>query len=176
MILRFDDVCINTDMTNANALADMWRNRMGGEIWYCVSPLVERSNDQRIYPKIYRAMSDYRIYYNVDACGVPFVPHWVTVCSHGLVHVDHRLLDYSAKEMSIITSCNLLRSRIFVPPFNKWDADMVDICADNGIRLVRFEDGWRSIEHEQYTESVRTWYLHPGNVTPSQLDEWLENV
>lgn len=176
MILRFDDICINTNMGHANGLAAMWRQSTLGDVWYCVSPLVELSKDERVFPAIYRALSDYRAFYGVNACGIPEVPSWVTVCSHGLVHVDHRLIDRKAQEMSILVSCSLLKSRIFVPPFNKWTPDMLDICRANGIHLVCFEDGWRSVEHEAYTPSVQTWYLHSRNVTVEQMEQWLADT
>ena len=176
MILRFDDICVNTNMAHANALAEMWRAGTRGDVWYCVSPLVEHRDDERIFPQIYKALSDYRHFFKVDACGIPDVPEWVTVCSHGLVHVDHRLIDRKAQEMSILVSCHLLKSRVFVPPFNKWNSDMVDICRENGIYLVCFEDGWRSVECEQYSASVDKYYLHSRNVSTSMLSAWLEDM
>jgi hypothetical protein len=176
VILRFDDICVNTRMRHANELAEMWRRETLGDVWYCISPLVDASNDERVFPAIYKAMSDYRKFYGVNTCGIPDVPDWVTVCSHGLVHVDHRLIGRDAQEMSILVSCNLLRSRIFVPPFNKYDSNMIDICRTNGIHLVCFEDGWRSIEHERYSPSVLNWYLHSRNVTGEQMGAWLAST
>jgi len=43
---------------------------------------------------------------------------------------------------------------------------MVDICWENGIRLVCFEDGWR----------VDKYYLHSCNVTTNAMRVWLEGV
>jgi hypothetical protein len=174
MILRLDDICLNTDMSHANALAEMWTEHWHSEVWYCVSPLIFVRNDERVFPPILKALSDYRKFYEIDACGIPDVPDSVTVCSHGLIHVDHRLLDRSAQEMSILASCHLLKSRVFVPPFNKWTSDMLDICRENGIHLVCFEDGWRSVECEPYTESIDKYYLHSRNVTHKQMESWLK--
>jgi len=176
MILRFDDISCNTDLVHASALADIWRDAMGGQIWYAISPLYTASKDQRIFPAIYNARSDYREFYNVDSCGVPCVPYDVVRCAHGLVHVDHRMLTKSAQEMSIVVSCSIVGGRIFVPPFNKWNHETVDVCAENSIKLVRFEDGWRSVECERFAPGIDKWYLHSRNVSEADLRAWLEDA
>lgn len=163
MIVRFDDICVNTDLDNAEQLAGFCRE-MGAEVMWCISPLVHdipvTESPERVFPGMLKAFSDFRRFYKATRLGVPPVPKGVSRASHGLIHVDHRLLDYAAQEMSIVVSCNLVGSRVFVPPFNKWDEGTEEVCDEHGIRLVKFEDGWRSCEHNQRSPHQRLWYLH----------------
>jgi hypothetical protein len=181
MIFRFDDICINADMNNANALVDIIRSFYPKcDILYCMSPLVcdmdtgDAKTDQRIFPKIFNAYSDYRKFYKVTKCSVPNnIPKGILLASHGLVHVDHRLLEFSAQEMSILVSCSLTGSSIFVPPFNKWNYDTEKICNDNEIDLVKFEDGWLCAEYNPFNVDHEKWYLHSREFTPNQFKQWM---
>lgn len=181
MIFRFDDICINTDMGNAQTLVQAMSMRFPvPEIWWCISPLVsdmseEKSaqDSQRVFKGVLKAYSDYRHFYKVEKCGIPTSPTCVKLASHGLLHVDHRLLSKESQELSIITSCSLIGTRIFVPPFNKWNEDTEEICKKKSIELVKFEDGWRSAEHHKF-DGKGNWYLHPRLWNPERLKGWLE--
>ena len=126
-VFRFDDININEDMEKTIKLAELIRYRFGEcKVIFCFSPLVHDmsgetgKNKERIFPKIMNAYSDYRVFYKVDKCGIPKIPDWIIKAGHGLFHVDHRLLNREAQEMSILSSCSLVKTSIFVPPFNKW--------------------------------------------------------
>jgi hypothetical protein len=150
-------------------------------ILYCISPLVnemegDRTTRQRIFPKIFNAHSDHRIFYQVDECSLPRIPESATPASHGLVHVDHRLLTKEAQEMSILVSCSLAKSSIFVPPFNKWNKDTEQICEEHGIKLVKFEEGWLYAEYNQFDPSHDKWYLHSREFTIYSFTKWLDDA
>lgn len=180
---RFDDICINTDMDNANAIAlALLKHVPNSEIIYCLSPMVHdmskgesQETRERIFPAILNAHSDYRLFYTVDKCGLPEIPNWVKRAAHGLVHVDHRLMPYAAQEVSILTSCSLAKASIFVPPFNKWNTDTDKICKEHSIELVKFEDGWLSMEHNSYKADHYKWYLHSRAFDRKEIEEWLTN-
>jgi len=94
------------------------------EVWFCISLLFHKLDNERVFPAIYKAYSDYRKFYNVDSIGFPVLKdswNFVKIVSHGLLHIDHRLLNYEAQEMSILVSSSLLKTRKFVPPFNKYN-------------------------------------------------------
>jgi hypothetical protein len=178
--LRFDDVCANADMHSLNEMS-LFAHSLGATIIYCISPLVQdmshlgQSKDaQRIYPKIWNAMSDYRQFYQADIASIPKIPSYVTTASHGLIHVDHRLLKKSAQEMSILVSCSLAKSEIFVPPFNKWNKDTQNICNENGIKLVKFEDGWKCMEYNKFDPAQKLWYSHHREFTVDSFKKWFE--
>lgn len=165
---RFDDICVNSDMEQANAIASELKARFPYcRIIYCISPLVhnlDRENEvdkQRCFPKIFNAYSEVRNFFCVDRAGIPTdIPEFVELASHCLFHVDHRLLTESQQEMSIIASCSLSKSKIVVPPFNKWTSHMDKICTELGLELIKFENGWKSMEHESFDNQHNLWYLH----------------
>lgn len=179
-IFRFDDVCINADMNLINDMTNFLFDRFPTcVVLWGVSPLVhdmsEEKNEvtrQRIFPKILNAHSDYRKYYDVDLAGVPDLNTRATLAAHGLVHVDHRLLPKPAQEMSILISASLVKSKIFIPPFNKWNKDTDEICKEHGIELIKFEDGWLSMEHNKFNESHDRWYLHAREFTLDNFKKW----
>ena len=182
MIFRFDDICGNTNMKSANKMAEMILERYPkAQVIYCISPLThsmggDRITRQRVFPKLLNAFSDYKVFYNVDRGSLPKIPDSVLPASHGLVHVDHRLLSRDAQEMSILISCSLAKSSIFVPPFNKWNKETEEICLDAGIKLVKFEDGWLCAEYNQFDKNHDKWYMHSREFTVYSFTKWLDDV
>jgi hypothetical protein len=96
----------------------------------------------------------------------------IRLAGHGIAHVDHRLLGYKAQELSILASCALAQSNVFIPPYNKWNKNTAAICEANGIELIRFEDGWLHIVHNRYVKSHERYYMHPYDLTSEQLEAW----
>ena len=179
-IFRFDDVCINADMELIIKMTDFLVERFPDcVVLWGVSPLVhdmeyEKSDisKQRIFPKILNAHSDFRKYYEVDKAGLPEFHPKATLASHGLVHVDHRLLTKEVQEISILVSASLVKSKIFIPPFNKWNKFTQEICDEHGIELIKFEDGWLCMEYNKYIEDQNKWYLHAREFTFEKFKEW----
>jgi hypothetical protein len=179
-IFRFDDVCINADMDLINKMTDFLVNKFPDctVIWGVSSLLHDMSNEksdiskQRIFPKILNAHSDHRVFYNVDIAGLPEFNKNAVIASHGLIHVDHRLLDKSAQEMSILVSASLVKSKIFIPPFNKWNKYTEEICKEHNIELIKFEDGWLCMEYNTYYDDQILWYLHAREFTFDNFKKW----
>lgn len=183
---RFDDVCINSDMNETNKIAELiFSLYPDARVLFGVSPLVHDMTTnlgannvnisiekQRVFPKILRAFSDYRNFYNVDIAGIPKMHQKATLAGHGLIHVDHRLLTKEAQEMSILISCSLVKSKVFIPPFNSWNKHTDDVCKENGIELVKFEDGWLSMEHNRFDRNHKLWYLHAREFKTKDVLEW----
>ncbi len=181
MMFRVDDVSINTDLDKLEAQLDYLRGAFAGcEIMVAVSPLVFASQDGRCFPKWLNAFSDHTRAYSVERCGIPDLKRLepCRYAAHGLVHVDHRLLHREAQELSIEASCALVDAAVFVPPFNKWNADTEAICEKRTICLVKYEDGWRSIEHEHRWRwpDCDKWYFHAHMTNLEDLKAWAENV
>lgn len=176
-IFRFDDVCGNSDLLKQSSISNYLENTFPDcIIIWGISPLTHRDCGERVYPKILNAYSDYRKFYEVNASStIKMGPHSNTIsASHGLIHVDHRLLHKSAQEISILVSCSLTESRIFIPPFNKWNKDTEDVCKENGIELVKFEDGWKCMEYENWDASHNLWYLHAREWTLESIKKWFD--
>lgn len=168
---------MNTDADKLKAMIDHLDSKYSGSKFLLgVSPLVcDMSNFEpgdprceRIFPSIFNAYSDHRRFYAVDKCGLPSVVAdlvqtyrtRIELAGHGLIHVDHRLLAKSVQELSIIASCNLIGAKTFIPPFNKWNQDTVEVCDESGIRLIKFEDGWRHLGYEKITSNHDNYYFH----------------
>jgi len=176
-IFRFDDVCLNADIDHINQIAGFMLDRVPGcQIIFGISPLVHDHCGQRVFPEMLNAYSDHRKFFAVSRAGIPQNLHpEATLAGHGLIHVDHRLMGYEAQEMSILISCALIGSKKFIPPFNKWNAFTLDICEQNGIELVKFEDGWQSMEFNTYNSSHDLWYLHAREWTMDEILDWFNN-
>ncbi len=179
---RFDDVCINADMNLVYEMTEYLKNRFSDcDVIWGISPLVHdmsnepiEKNKQRIFPKILNAHSDYRVFYNVDKVGIPKLIDGILIASHGLIHVDHRLLSKEAQEMSILISTGLVNSKLFIPPFNKWNKDTETICLEHNINLIKFEDGWLCMEYNEYNDNHDKWYLHAREFTMDKFKKWFE--
>jgi hypothetical protein len=185
-LFRIDDVSVNTDLHRLMLTLAAIRSRVhNAKIVLAVSPLVHDMREQpekdheRVFPRLLSAMSDHREFFKIGRGGNPLTPAWeaqlgpVRVASHGLIHVDHRLLSREVQELSIIASCSLLETTTFVPPFNKYNKDTLDIAAEHSIEVVRFEDGWRHVKHNSFNRDQKLWYFHPFDLTPVELDSWL---
>ncbi len=173
---RFDDVCINANLdTIADVTYYLLEHFPSCEIIYGISPLVHSGVGERVFPKIFNAMSDYRNFYTPDRIGFPKLGELndsVVLAGHGLIHVDHRLLHPKAQEMSILVSCSLAKSKIFIPPFNKWNSATDHICEENGIELIKFENGWLSCEHNDFNPEHKLWYLHARDFNINDVIKW----
>jgi hypothetical protein len=68
---------------------------------------------ERVFPRILHVEADYRKFYEADRMGIRSVVQdrrdlQVLIASHGMIHVDHRLMSKRAQELSILTSCSIL--------------------------------------------------------------------
>jgi hypothetical protein len=185
-VLRIDDISINTDRDELRNILKLISDKYPKmEILLAVSALVFNMNklssgndsqsNQRVFPKILNAFSDHRVFYKVEEIGIPdWLPSFSAefnckIASHGLIHVDHRLLDASAQELSILTSASILDTNIFVPPFNKYNPATELICSDNQIKLVKWEDGWIHLAYNGFTDAENKYYLHLHDFNSEQL-------
>lgn len=163
-------------MVEVRKMTRYLQNR-GYAVMWAISPLTDSGAENgRVFRKQLSAQSSLLpFYYSMNQTFIPKSIEGVILASHGLVHCDHRLLNYQAQELSILTSCGLVRTNYFVPPFNKWNEDTEAICREHGIKLQKFEDGWRSCEHEVFDEYSRIgYYLHPHCFNLKALKNWLK--
>lgn len=188
MIFRIDDINGNTRRSKLEAFVDViLQHEQTATIMLAVSILYTLDDEsERVFPKIYEDYSDHRVFYKVTAVCNPIqsLDHpsilkaqttgQIIIASHGLIHVDHRLLGREGQELSIVVASNLLNSKTFVPPFHKWNKDTEDVCQEHDIDLVRFEEGWKHVMFNEYEEDHGYYYFHPFDLTPSQLRDWLK--
>ncbi len=175
-IFRFDDICIETDMPKTLNIVHYIQKKYDAQIIFGISPLTyDRKDGEDFIDREWLARSDHKIFYKIKNCGLPPIPKYVTRASHGLIHVDHRLLSKEVQELSILTSCSLVDAKIYIPPFNKWNKDTEDICKEYNIILIKYEDGWRCCEYNNFDSSHNHWYLHSQNYTLDSFKKWMNN-
>jgi len=175
-MLRIDDISINLDLERLTKFLELVRLKYPKvSILLAVSPMVfdmdrwepnKDSTKERVFPAILNAMSDHRAYFKVEKIGIPAWLNDVTekyectLATHGLIHVDHRLLSKDLQELSVISSASLIGAKIFVPPFNKFNNDTLAICETNKIELVRWEDGWIHLGYHPFSDNGEKYYVH----------------
>jgi hypothetical protein len=175
-IIRIDDISVNLDPSRLEKFLSQIRSiDTDIIILLAVSPAVfdmptrdqgKEKIAERVFPSILNAHSDHKVFYKIEKIGIPT---WLNdiasrynclLASHGLIHVDHRLLPIDAQEMSIVTSLSLINSKIFVPPFNKYNKDTIQVCKDNEIDLIKWEDGWNHLGYQPFLNDGKNYYVH----------------
>ena len=187
---RIDDVSLNTSKTRLHEMISLIENRVENcEFLLAISPIVfDMSSEvklsaERIFPKILNAHSDFKKFFKGNKIGKPKFLNELNeksnlkLASHGLIHVDHRLLTRSAQEISILISCAITESNIFVPPFNKWNSKTETVCQENKIELIKFEDGWKHVAHQKFNNDGENqkYYFHTHDFELDFIENWLDN-
>lgn len=127
--------------------------------------MTKKNDSGAVYPNPPFKDKALRFFLDVDQIGAPTLPEGdYKVVSHGLIHSDHSIMAIEAQEISIVTSCNILNTNIFVPPFNRYNEMTEQICALHNIELVKMEsdfESWRNFDLQEFDEHSGLWYLHP---------------
>ena len=179
MIFRLDDISPNTNLAELEQQVSLLRDY--GQVILGVNLFSKRNEEGSVYPSPPFRSRPQEYFYDVNqimslsSIGLLISMEGVLVASHGMIHARHDELHRDAIEMSILTSCNILRTRIFIPPFNLISPDVESVCAENAISLVRNDEKttWRSLETENLDRSHEHWYFHPWRVSLNRLKERL---
>lgn len=173
LIFRNDDVCANTDYKKlAKIYGTIHVMFPNAEIWSCITLFAQANFKGSVYADTPFKDKDINWFYKNANSFVPEYRHpMCKTASHGLYHIDHSKVSRETQEMSILGSCAYLKTNVFVPPFNKYNQDTLDICFDNGITIKT--DEWKSLEHNDFDSRHRLWYLHSWRYTTNQLKDKL---
>ena len=160
MIIRNDDINPNSNFENIQKMYQMILFYYPlTEIYSCITIFGKQNKEGMIYPTTNLTIQD-RYFYDVDKIfDFKYIPYLKNIVSHGLFHCYHKGLSYETQKMSIITSCNLLNTKIFIPPFWAWDKTTEQVCKDNGIRLWD-EPNWKNIELVPFDPNHQYWLFH----------------
>jgi len=183
--IRIDDISTKTNPERLESFLERFSMRFQNfQILLSVSIGTildeEEPTSERVFPPLLNAMSDYRVYFNLTELGLPnWLPEIVRkfnckVGSHGLFHVDHRLLSREAQEISILSSCSVLRTKIFVPPFNKYNQETMDVIQNSQLQLVIWESGWKHLAYQKLDQKGGNYYFHMHDFTDEQLQSIFE--
>lgn len=107
------------------------------------------------------------------AFDLSLLPDLENIASHGLWHLDHKHVHADLQEHSIVSSCRLLGTDLFVPPFWRWSDITKKICGDHGITLWTQGD-WINLDHNDFVEGHTRYLLHSWTMTPEQLEAKLK--
>jgi hypothetical protein len=185
LTIRIDDVSLNTDIAKLKGMVD-YCNKRQWRVLLAVSPTCfsgEKSTERPV-PLWCNPLSDFTIFYKYDKAGVPEeVFQWasedkVALASHGMCHVDHRLLEHAAQEMSIVSSCSIVKTSIFVPPFHKWNTITENVCLRHGIDLIKYEEGWKHFSYNKPAQikMYDSVYLHTFDATLEQFITYFDQI
>lgn len=170
LVFRNDDINPNVRLEIVDRYYDIIHSLFpNAEIISCVTLMAKQNYKGSIYPKTPFKDNNLEFFYDVDSFvrEVHTYPN-TQIASHGLFHVDCTKLDYQSQEMNIVSSCNYLKTKMFVPPFNKYNQDTEAVCYKHGITLVKPES-WKSLEHEPFDMEHQNWYFHSWRLTPEKL-------
>lgn len=164
LIFRNDDLSPNSNINQIRQISQILLQKYHCEIWQSVSFFAKGTYSGSVYPGAPFKDQPKKFFYDINKF-LPNIHHLrnkmlpCKLVSHGLIHTDHSQLSWDAQEMSILTSCNLIETDIFVAPFGKWNEDTKAICEDNNIMLVG-QEGWKSLEHNEFDPNHKQWYFH----------------
>lgn len=179
LTFRIDDVSANTNMASLAKMCEFLKTEFDANIILGVTLFAKRCDDGSVYPNPPFKDKPNSFFYFVDKLlsTQPEICQHCTqlglIASHGLLHVDHSKMSLETQELSILTSCNYLNTRIFIPPFNKWDENTKIICDRNDIRLITMHEGWKSLEYNDFNPDHKFWYFHPWKYTFEDLKKCL---
>lgn len=174
LIFRNDDVNANTDLLKLGELYDILRAYVpSAEIMSCVTVLSKSSPNGAVYPNLPLKSKPFHYFIETDSVILAKYVDGTRIVSHGLWHLDHSKITPDLQEASIVSSCRLLKTDTFVPPFNSWNGQTERICERHGIRLVKHEDGWKSFEHNDFDPSHPLWYFHSWKWNKDSLRAYL---
>lgn len=173
IVFRNDDVSFNTDKKKLANIYGIIHNLFpNAEIWSCITIFSQNNFKGSVYQDTpFKNREINWFYKNADVVMSDYRHPLYKIASHGLYHIDHSKVSRDTQEMSIIGSCSYLKTDIFVPPFNRFNQDTIDICFDNSIKFNK--DGWKSLEHNVFDSRHKFWYFHSWSLTINKLKDML---
>jgi hypothetical protein len=174
VIIRNDDISPSTDLERLYNLYEcIGRMCPEAKIISGVTLFGVWNNKEAVYPDLPLKTKSNKHLYKVNRVMNRHSHVIGEIASHGMFHVKHSQLSKDAQEMSIVGSCNFLNTDKFIAPFNDYNEDTVDICAENKIELLTKSYYWKSMEHNKFDSSHKYWYLHSWRYSLKQLREYL---
>ena len=162
-VFRNDDITNNSRFDDITRIYKIIKDKFpDSEIYSCITILSKYNKEGMPYPPTDIPISN-RNFYDVDNSfdkfEIPLYFNLYNIISHGLFHCYYRGLSYETQKMSIVSSCNYLNTKIFIPPFWAWDKTTEQVCKDNDIHLW-VEPDWKNIELVPFDPNHQYWLFH----------------
>ena len=105
-------------------------------------------------------------------------------------NLKHNGKTHETQKFSILTSCALLGTNLFLPPHNEWDNITLKICNTYGIKIIGDKDynnkvrtmnkkeplldnteniTWRSMDSIEFFPQHKYWLFHGWKYTPEKF-------
>lgn len=148
IIVRCDDISVDTDV---DALKRIWELVHEFPVTHIIAVTPKGRGDPIHHMKplkrgnawIQAATGDDYIFSNKDLLEVIWLYQSLgaKIAIHGLIHIDYRKLSYREqlyhlREAQEIMDTFFSKVKYFVPPFNKYNDDTVEICSKLDLELV----------------------------------------
>ncbi len=174
LIFRDDDVSFNTDKKKINHMYGIIHTLFpNAEVWTGITLFAENNFKGSVYLDTPFKDKEVNWFYKKADSFMDIYRHPLCkVVSHGLYHIDHSKVSRDTQEMSILGSCSYLKTKIFVPPFGRFNQDTKDICFDNSI-TIGHGDEWKSLEYNDFDSNHKFNYFHSWRFTSNQLKDKL---
>ena len=168
-IIRNDDVNPSSNFEHIKKMYSIILNKCPqAEIYSCINIFGQKNSKGTVYLPT-KIQIDYRDYFTIDSIfDFTQLPNLQNIASHGLFHMNHRIVTYDTQKFSIISSCNLLKTKIFFPPFWEWNEKTEKICTLNGIKLWVNED-WINIDRAVIDDNHDFYCFHSWKFTPESF-------
>lgn len=171
---RNDDVNPSTDLERLYEMYEcISRFYPGVKIISGVTLFGIWNEKEAVYPDLPLKTKTNKYLYNTNRLMTRYSHVIGEIASHGMFHVDHSKLSKDAQEMSIVGSCNFLKTDKFIAPFNHYNETTIDVCVENKIELVTKNHNWKSLEFNEFDSSHKYWYFHSWRYSLKSLREKL---
>jgi len=176
LVFRNDDINPSSDFRQVDRCNRILKRMFPSCVLLSCITLFSRHNAiGSVYPEVPFKRNPREWFYNVNKFMLEYdYIEKDMVASHGLIHADHSKLSKDAQEMSILTSCQFLKTNLFVAPFNNFNKYTQQVCKKNNIVLLTEMHDWKSLEHNEFTPDHRYWYYHSWRFTPETLQEKID--
>lgn len=179
MIFRNDDINQNSNFEDIEKMYSIiLRYFPGAMIVSGVNILSQKSEDGNSYAAIKPVDIDFAsVSQIVNLEKVESLFLYGPIASHGLAHLDHRAISRDLQEFSIRSSCNILDSKIFIPPFLRYNKTTFEICKKNNIQVLGVEDGeWTSLDNGPVDPKKQLFVFHSWKHTPESFEKKFEKL
>jgi len=177
ILFRNDDVNPNSDFKAIRKMYDtILQYFPNAEIYSCVNLFSQETSEGNVYPPTKKLAKD-RDYFLVNKMfDFKSLKYLERIVSHGMWHLDHKHCNNELQKYSIVSSCRILKTNLFVPPFWRYNQDTRDICSEYGIKLW-VDTTWINFDNLDIIPEKRYYLFHSWKFTPESFAKKMkENI
>lgn len=177
ILFRNDDVNPNSNFKEIREIYSIIKKYFpNSEIYSCVNIFAKETPTGMPYPPTKKLVKDRKLYLIDKIFDLKELEGLEKIVSHGMWHLDHWHSSEDLQTFSIVSSCKLLKTNIFIPPFWRFTKLTKKICEDNKIKLW-VEPKWVNFDNQEITRYNRYYIIHSWKFTPESFEKkLLQNI